>query len=220
MNKIKLLFIKNNINFNIELIIFIIYNFLILLLALFVIISKQSLIFLLLDIMLCLIANVGNFYRLYFKIEKKNNELSDQAKSFFSYLYLDLNNKIALDLALTRVKQFVSIEVIDAINVFLKEIKSDSTSKPYIKLAKVFRMFDAEEMMLILYTYQLDKKSSILISFNNYYLNFKKAHEEDKILDNNNKFSLIKCTAIVGASLIVILLIASIIVITRGYING
>ena len=219
-NKFQNLLKRANLNYKKELLIVILINLVtITLMVVTYVLTHLKLLFIPFVFVIVLV-NAITFYR-YLYLYSKN--ISGQIKEFtylFRYLYIEVNHGIKVKDALLNLKEKASLTMNKRLEKFFEEINKDTSLVPYLNFASTFSSVFIEEVMLNLYRLEKQEHKESLLHFNEAYLKLKKVVEKEEIKDSNHSYEFIKTTALIGAAIIIIVVMAVTIIFVEEYIHG
>lgn len=219
-NKINLFFKNISLNKGKELALLFLVNIFVISLCLALFILFKNFNYIVLLIISFLISNSCLVYRYIHLFNKNRLKALKEIEVSFTYFYLDINSGIKPLVALNNVKSHSSVRLSENIVFLIDEIKKDVSIRPFIKFINKYNDKNVEDLIIAVYKLINSYTPMNIKAFNTIFNNYQ--NKIDLINDKytKNQFSFITLTPLIGTAVITIIVIISVILLTRGYING
>lgn len=218
MSKLKKLFVDAGLNIYVELIVIAVINLVLLASAVVSYFFTKKIIFIAPSLFLLLLIDLADLWRINYLKRIGQVSLVHEVTLLFRYLYVDLNNDIAVNKALEELKTYASLRL-NTLLCNLLESKDDPLTS-YLAFAHQFPSVLLEEVMMRLYQYQNKNSKAGLLAFNEAYLKLKHDDDQNSHESRKTRFEFVKSTALVGVAIIVIVVIVVVVILVGEFLHG
>ncbi|MCQ2794452.1 MAG: hypothetical protein MJ207_03775 [Bacilli bacterium] len=218
MNKIKRLVADAGLRFNLEMTIILAVDAILMVAGIISYIYTHSLLLTAPFIFLVIALDLADLWRFYYYRDLRQENAIHEVSLLFRYLYVDLNNGLSAKDALEQLKSYASLHLNELLVNLLENQENDVT--PYLAFAHQFPSILLEEVMVALYRYAKKPELENLKTFNEAYLKLKTSSEQKAQERVKTRFDFAKSTAIIGVSIVLIMVIVAIILLVGEYLHG
>ncbi|MCQ2753328.1 MAG: hypothetical protein MJ206_03705 [Bacilli bacterium] len=218
MSKIKRLVADAGLRFNFEITVILTIDAILVVSGVITYIFTHSLLLTAPFIFLIIALDLADLWRFYYYRDLRQDNAIHEVSLLFRYLYVDLNNGLNVKEALEQLKSYASLHLNELLVNLLESQANDVT--PYLAFAHQFPSILLEEVMVALYRYAKKPELENLKIFNEAYLKLKTSSEQKAQERIKTRFDFAKSTAIVGVSIVLIMVIIAIILLVGEYLHG